>query len=236
MRSIQKHPTITRNYLALMQEVHELAALAERNVDCITLVAVTKTRTAEEIRAAYSAGVRHVGENYLQEALPKREALDDLQDLTWHFIGGIQSNKTTAIAEHFDWVHTLDREKIAQRLDRARPPELGPLNVCINVNLHNEANKSGAAPGDISTLAASIQDCPRLRLRGLMAIPDASVAPADAFQALAQLYDQLPHPPSSWDSLSMGMSGDYAPAIAAGSTIVRIGTALFGPRPPQAMR
>jgi len=233
MRSIQKHPTITSNYLALMDELGELTTRAKRHATSVTLLAVTKTRTAEEIRAAYGAGVRDVGENYLQEALPKRDALNDLQDLTWHFIGGIQSNKTTAIAQHFDWVHTVDRQKIAQRLDRARPPELGPLNVCISVNLHNETGKFGAAPSELSILAASIQDCPRLRLRGLMAIPDADVPPTTSFEMLAQLYHQLPDPPISWDSLSMGMSGDYAAAIAAGSTMVRIGTALFGPRPPK---
>ena len=231
MRSTQKQPTITSNYLALVDEINDRVALSGRPANSVTLLAVTKTRTTEEIRAAYQAGVRHVGENYLQEALPKQRALADCADLHWHFIGAIQSNKTALIAEHFDWVHTVDRDKIAQRLNRQRPAERGPLNVCININLHNEPSKAGTTPAELPALAATIGECHNLRLRGLMAIPASDVDPADAFGELAELHRALTLAPDDWDSLSMGMSADYAHAIAAGSTMIRIGTALFGPRP-----
>lgn len=231
MRSIQKHPTISDNYLALVRDINERVTHAQRPPHCVRLLAVTKTRSSEEIRAAYEAGVRHVGENYLQEALPKLEALSDLNDLTWHFIGAIQSNKTALIAEHFDWVHTIDRNKIAQRLNRQRPAGRTPLNICINVNLHHEASKAGADPTALPELIGVVRQCSQLRARGLMAIPAINVPPAESFNALSQLHRNLAQPPDCWDTLSMGMSGDYAEAITAGSTMIRIGTALFGPRP-----
>ena len=231
MRSTQKQPTITSNYLALVEEINNRVALSGRPANSVTLLAVTKTRTTEEIRAAYQAGVRHVGENYLQEALPKQEALAGCGDLHWHFIGAIQSNKTALIAEHFDWVHTIDRDKIARRLNRQRPAERGPLNVCININLHDEPSKAGTTPAELPALAATIGECHNLRLRGLMAIPASDADPADAFGELAELHRTLTPAPDDWDSLWMGMSADYAHAIAAGSTMIRIGTALFGPRP-----
>ena len=238
MRSIPNQATITRNYLALADQLNELAAQSQRPANSVRLLAVSKTRSIDEIRVAFAAGARDVGENYLQEALPKREALGDLKGLRWHFIGAIQSNKTAAIAQAFDWVHTLDRTKIAQRLNRQRPAELAPLNVCININLHDEPSKAGIAPTELPDLIASVQDCERLRLRGLMAIPAPSVPPRESFETLAQLFHNVAPTASEgqvdraadWDSLSMGMSGDYAAAIAAGSTMVRIGTALFGPR------
>ena len=238
MRSIPNQEAITRNYLALVERLDELTAQHQRLPSSVRLLAVSKTRSVAEIRAAYAAGARDVGENYLQEALPKRDALNDLEDLSWHFIGAIQSNKTAAIAQQFDWVHTLDRTKIAQRLNRQRPAELAPLNVCININLHDEPSKAGIAPAAMPELIASVQDCERLRLRGLMAIPAVDVPPQESFEALAALFqsaapastDAPADAPNDWDSLSMGMSGDYAAAIAAGSTMVRIGTALFGPR------
>lgn len=197
------------------------------------LLAVSKTKPAAALREAYAAGLRDFGENYLQEALGKQQELADLP-LSWHFIGPIQSNKTRAIAEHFAWVHSVDRLKIAQRLSEQRPAELPPLNICIQVNVSGEASKSGCTPADLPDLARAISALPRLQLRGLMAIPEptedraAQEAAFAAVQALNnQLRDNLNLP---LDTLSMGMSHDLEAAIAQGATWVRIGTALFGAR------
>jgi len=178
-------------------------------------------------------GVRRFGENYLQEALQKIEALADL-DLEWHFIGPIQSNKTRAIAEHFDWVHSVDRLKIARRLNEQRPAALAPLNVCLQLNVSAEQSKSGAEPAQLAALAAEVAALPRLRLRGLMAIPAATEDVARqraAFRCMGEAQAQLQAAGLELDTLSMGMSGDLEAAIAEGATLVRIGTALFGPRP-----
>jgi len=196
------------------------------------VLAVSKTRPEADIRAAFGAGLTHFGENYLQEALPKMEALADLP-LQWHFIGPIQSNKTRSIASHFDWVHSIDREKIARRLSEQRPAHLPPLQVCLQVNVSGEATKAGADPAEIPELARALAALPRLRLRGLMAIPapteDAGEQRA-AFRALRELFEALPPADPPADTLSMGMSADLEAAIAEGATLVRVGTAIFGPR------
>jgi pyridoxal phosphate enzyme (YggS family) len=190
----------------------------------VTLLAVSKGHGAERIREAASAGQKSFGENYVQDALPKIEALPGLE---WHLIGPLQSNKTRAAAEHFDWVQTLDRERIARRLSDQRPAHRPALNVLIQVNVSGEASKSGVLPEQAEALAAAVAAMPRLRLRGLMAIP----APGDAsgFLRMKALFDRL-GPRFGFDTLSMGMSGDLEAAIAAGSTMVRVGTAIFGER------
>ncbi|KAF0808355.1 hypothetical protein A6D6_00064 [Alcanivorax xiamenensis] len=201
----------------------------------MTLLAVSKTRSAGDVAALADQGQRDFGENYLREALDKIRALADRR-LTWHFIGPIQSNKTRDIAAHFQWVHSVDRARIAERLNAQRPEGLAPLNVCIQVNVDEEDSKSGVALVDVPALAARFQQWPRLRLRGLMAIPQADAADGgrDAFRRLAMTLSQLRNTMPALDTLSMGMSADYPVAIDEGATIVRLGTALFGPRPPKA--
>ncbi len=197
--------------------------------DEVTLVAVGKTQPPERLLTAYRLGVRHFGENYLQEALEKQEALGHC-DITWHFIGPIQSNKTRPIARRFHWVHSVDRLKIARRLSAQRPDWLPPLNVCLQVNVSGEASKAGVAPDEVAELARAVRQLPRLRLRGLMTLPAPSVgmeAQRRPFRLLRQLRDSLS---LDLDTLSMGMSGDLEAAILEGATLVRIGTALFGPR------
>jgi pyridoxal phosphate enzyme (YggS family) len=198
----------------------------------ILVLAVSKTRSSEDIRAAHACGLTQFGENYLQEALEKIRALQDLP-LAWHFIGPIQSNKTRPIAEHFDWVHSVCREKIARRLSEQRPAGLPPLQVCLQVNVSGEQSKSGAAPEELPELARAAASLPRLRLRGLMAVPAATTDEAKqraAFRRLRELKDSLAGVAPGMDTLSMGMSGDLEAAVAEGATIVRIGTAIFGPR------
>jgi hypothetical protein len=201
----------------------------------VKLVAVSKAQPASAIREAYQAGQSIFGENYLQEALDKQAQLKDL-DIEWHFIGPIQSNKTQAISQHFTWVHSVDRLKIAQRLNEARPADLPPLQVCIQVNVSNEDTKSGVLPEDLAGLAAEIQKLPKLKLRGLMAIPaptqDTNEQIAQ-FKRVRQCYDSLLEKGVALDTLSIGMSDDYVVAIAQGATFVRIGSALFGARPRQ---
>lgn len=202
------------------------------------LLAVSKTKPASDLREAANAGQLAFGENYLQEALEKIEALSDIPDIEWHFIGPIQSNKTRSIAEHFHWTHSVDRLKIAQRLNDQRPNNLPPLNICLQVNVDNEESKSGCRLDELPELAAAIHQLPRLKLRGLMAIPDPGQPEEDlraSFQALANALDKLKQQNDlpdtlSLDTLSMGMSGDLELAIAEGATMVRIGTALFGVR------
>ena len=221
--------TIAANISTLESRIRTAALAAQRAPDSVGLLAVSKTKPADAVREAYAAGLRDFGENYLQEALGKQAQLSDLP-LCWHFIGPIQSNKTRAIAENFAWVHSVDRLKIAQRLSEQRPESLEPLNICIQVNVSGEASKSGCTPDDLPTLAAAISELPRLKLRGLMAIPeptddrDAQIA---AFAAVRTLQETLNLP---LDTLSMGMSHDLEAAIAQGATWVRIGTALFGAR------
>lgn len=199
----------------------------------VQLVAVSKAQPADAIRAAYAAGQKIFGENYLQEALDKQAQLTDL-DIEWHFIGPIQSNKTQPISQHFSWVHSVDRLKIAQRLNDARPDNLPPLQICLQLNVSNEASKSGVAPDDVMALASQIQQLPKLKLRGLMAIPAPSQNEAQQtsqFKQVRQCYDALVAEGFQLDTLSIGMSDDFQAAIAQGATFVRIGSALFGARP-----
>ncbi len=221
--------TLADNLFAISARIASAAQAAGRDPASVQLLAVSKTKPASAIREIHAAGVRDVGENYLQEALNKQQALSDLP-LIWHFIGPIQSNKTKAIAEHFDWVHSVDRLKIAQRLSEQRPAGLAPLNICLQVNVSGEDSKSGCAAADLPALAKAVAALPNLRLRGLMAIPeptDDRAAQEAAFATLRKLQEDLG---LGLDTLSMGMSHDLEAAIAQGATWVRIGTALFGAR------
>ncbi|MGE8467633.1 MAG: YggS family pyridoxal phosphate-dependent enzyme [Pseudomonas putida] len=221
--------TIADNLSALAARIASAAQAAGRDPASIQLLAVSKTKPASAIREIHAAGVRDVGENYLQEALTKQDALRDLP-LIWHFIGPIQSNKTKAIAEHFDWVHSVDRLKIAQRLSEQRPASLAPLNICLQVNVSGEDSKSGCAPADLPALAKAVASLPNLRLRGLMTIPEPTDDRAAQEAAFASLRDLQQGLGLGLDTLSMGMSHDLEAAIAQGATWVRIGTALFGAR------
>lgn len=213
----------------LDQRIAAAARAAGRDPASIRLLGVSKTKPANALREAHAAGLHDFGENYLQEALGKQEELRDLP-LIWHFIGPIQSNKTKPIAEHFDWVHSVDRLKIAQRLSEQRPAHLAPLNVCLQVNISDENSKSGCSASELPALAEAVNALPNLRLRGLMAIPEPTEDTAEqnaAFAAVRDLQQRLNLP---LDTLSMGMSHDLEAAIAQGATWVRIGTALFGAR------
>jgi len=224
--------TIADNILQVSSRIQAAAKAAHRDENSIHLLAVSKTKPAQALHEAYAAGLRDFGENYLQEALGKQLELADLP-LIWHFIGPIQSNKTRAIAEHFDWVHTVEREKIAQRLSEQRPAELAPLQICLQVNISGEASKSGVTPQELSALAHKVAALPNLTLRGLMAIPEPVEDYAQqraAFAALRALYDQLRAEGLALDTLSMGMSADLRAAIVEGATIVRVGSAIFGAR------
>ncbi len=221
--------TIAENIAKVGERIRAAAQASGRDLDSVGLLAVSKTKPAAAVREAYAAGLRDFGENYLQEALEKQAELSELA-LIWHFIGPIQSNKTKPIAEHFAWVHSVDRLKIAQRLAEQRPSHLPPLNICLQVNVSAEDSKSGCAPAELAALALAVSQLPNLRLRGLMAIPEPTddvAAQRAAFARLRELRDGLPLP---LDTLSMGMSHDLDAAIAEGATWVRIGTALFGAR------
>jgi pyridoxal phosphate enzyme (YggS family) len=224
---------IERNIQALRAEITGAAAAAHRSDDCITVVAVSKGHAAERLRAAAAVGVRNFGESYLQEALPKIDALRDL-GLTWHFIGRIQSNKSAAIAGGFDWVHGIDRLRIAERLSAQRPHYAAPLQVCIQVRLPGDDAKAGVEPEAAMQLVQSVRQLPRLTLRGLMCILPAGLGVAGnqhAFQAVAQLRERINRAGgTALDTLSMGMSSDYREAIQQGATLLRIGSAIFGPR------
>ena len=213
-------------------------AAAGRPVQAVTLLAVSKTFGADAVREAVAAGQSAFGENYVQEALAKIAALADLRSgLQWHLIGPIQSNKTRAVAEAFDWVHSLDRLKTAQRLSEQRPPGLPPLQVCLQVNISAESSKSGLAPGEVLPLAQAVAALPGLRLRGLMAVPEPAADPAAQrapHRALHALLATLNASGLVLDTLSMGMSADLEAAITEGATLVRIGTAIFGGRTAQA--
>ena len=218
-----------------IEEVRSRIAVAENQAGrfpgSVALIAVSKTQPADAIVEAMATGQRHFGENYLQEALAKQSELAHLPDLIWHFIGPIQSNKTALIAEHFDWVHSIDRLKIAQRLSDQRPSDLPPLNICLQVNVSEEASKSGISLAELPGLAEAVADLPRLQLRGLMAIPAPThdtLAQRMPFRMLRQALESLDLP--GLDTLSMGMSDDLDAAIEEGATFVRIGTAIFGPR------
>jgi hypothetical protein len=233
-------PVIMNAILSNLQAVHaaiaETALQAHRNAAEITLLAVSKTISADVVREAYKLGQHEFGENYVQEALDKMRELHDLP-IIWHFIGPIQSNKTRAIAENFSWVHSVDRLSIAQRLSAQRPAEMPPLKICLQVNLSEESTKSGVALAEAESLAQAVSLLPRLQLRGLMAIP----APVEglaiqraAFAKLRELMSTLNVAGLRLDTLSMGMTQDLAAAILEGATIVRVGTAIFGRRVTQA--
>jgi pyridoxal phosphate enzyme (YggS family) len=219
---------------AVRARVAEAESRAGRTHGSVTLLAVSKTFSAADIRAAYAAGQQDFGESYLQEAIAKMAALGDCA-IRWHFIGPIQSNKTRAIAERFDWVHSVDRERIARRLAAQRPVELAPLDVCLQVRIGEENTKSGVDPRDVAPLARAVAELPRLRLRGLMTIPPPNPDETQrrvAFRQLAQLRSELVSAGLSLDTLSMGMTEDMAEAIAEGATLVRVGGGIFGSRPP----
>jgi pyridoxal phosphate enzyme (YggS family) len=224
--------SITANLQAVRQRIAAAAHAAGRPAESVRLVAVSKTFASEAVRQAAHAGQRDFGENYVTEGVEKIQELRAL-GLNWHYIGPIQSNKTRLIAEHFDWVHSIDREKIAARLSQARGPEQTELQVCIQVNVSDEVSKSGVSPRDVRTLAEQVSRLPRLKLRGLMAIPeptsDESLQRA-RFAQLRELRDELNRAGLALDTLSMGMSADMSAAIAEGATMVRVGTAIFGER------
>lgn len=220
---------ITDHLAQIVERVARAAEHTGRSARSVTIVAITKQQTAAAIITAHRAGLTHFGESYVQEALPKMDALASLP-LTWHFVGKLQTNKTRQVAERFDWVHTVDRLRIAERLSEQRPAFAAPLNVLIQVNQGGEAQRSGAAPADVAELARAIRRLPRLVLRGLMTLPPQRGAPAHWFKELATLRAALAAEEIPLDTLSMGMSADFAEAIAAGATLVRIGTAIFGSR------
>jgi pyridoxal phosphate enzyme (YggS family) len=204
---------------------------AGRAPDSVRLLVVSKTFAADAVREAFDAGARAFGENYVQEGLAKIEALADRRsDLEWHLIGPLQSNKTRPVAEQFDWVQSVDRLKIAERLSEQRPSALAPLNLCLQVNISGEASKSGLLPDDVLPLARRVAALPRLSLRGLMAIPEPGPDAAGQHRAMAELFAALQADGLAVDTLSLGMSADLEDAIAAGSTMVRVGTAVFGQR------
>jgi pyridoxal phosphate enzyme (YggS family) len=219
--------SIAENLQAVKSRIAVAERAAGRAPGTVALLAVSKTHALALIRQAHAAGQRAFGENYVQEALDKMAQLTDLP-LEWHLVGPLQSNKTRAVAERFDWVHTVDREKVARRLAEQRPAGMAPLNVLMQVNASGEASKSGVAPADVTALAAAVAAMKNLRLRGLMAIPEPG-APPSRFREIGDLFRGL-RGEFGLDTLSLGMSDDLEAAIAAGSTLVRIGTAIFGER------
>ena len=226
--------TIAANIERQHARITAACTAAQRPVQSVTLLVVSKTFPAEAVRQAFAAGERRFGENYVQEGLDKIAALADLRSaIEWHLIGPLQSNKTRAVAEQFDWVHSVDRLKIAQRLSEQRPAELPPLNICLQVNISGEASKSGLLPADVAALAHAVASLPRLRLRGLMAVPEPAADVAAQrlpHRALALLQQDLIAQGLVLDTLSIGMSADLEAAIAEGATLVRVGSAIFGAR------
>ncbi len=224
--------SIASNYETVRGKISIFEQRYARQVNDVCLIAVSKTRSVEEIRSLAALGQRHFGENYVQEAIDKIADITDIP-LIWHFIGPIQKNKTKLIAQHFVWVHSVEREVIATRLNDQRPASLPKLNVCLQINIDNEASKSGITAQQAPALAAKVSAMPNLILRGLMAIP---VATDDinqqlySFKKMSALFSELQQQHEYMDTLSMGMSNDYEAAIANGATMIRIGTALFGPR------
>jgi pyridoxal phosphate enzyme (YggS family) len=222
--------TIPQRLKYLLAQIREAELAGNRQPGSVLLLAVSKTKPAEDIAAAYQAGQRHFGENYLQEALKKQQELA-AYEITWHFIGPIQSNKTKALATHFDWVHSVGSLKIAQRLSEQRPPHWPPLNICLQVNISDETSKSGIVLAELPLLCEQVAKLPNLKLRGVMAIP----SPQQDFEQQCLPYKTLYQAAAKvkqpeLDTFSFGMTGDLNAAIAEGSTIVRIGTALFGAR------
>jgi len=225
--------TIAEALAKVTARIHQAAHAAGRGDQSVRLIAVSKTQPASVIAQAYACGQRDFGENYLQEALAKQSGLAALIDIQWHFIGPIQSNKTRPIAENFAWIHSIDREKVAQRLNDQRPADLPPAQICLQVNIDDESTKAGVSLAELPALAQAVRQMPRLQLRGLMAIPAASNTPAQQHLAYARLKAalcDLNRQGYALDTLSMGMSGDLEAAIAEGSTMVRVGTDIFGAR------
>lgn len=223
---------IKGNIAELLARIRTCAQESGRSPQSVKLLAVSKTQPASAIRAALAAGLTDIGENYIQEARAKQDELTD-ETICWHCIGPIQSNKSRTVAEHFDWVHTVDRLKLAKRLSQQRPPELPPLNICLQVNIDREPQKAGVAPEDLAALAAAIADLPNLRLRGVMAIPAARSdhdQQRAVFAEVRRCFEELAAQYPTMDTLSMGMSRDFPAAIAEGATLVRIGTDIFGAR------
>ena len=223
---------LSDNITKLLERVRSSSQKSQIGNNDILILAVSKTRSASEIREAHACGLAHFGENYLQEALEKIESLPDL-DITWHFIGPLQSNKTRPVAEHFHWVHSVDREKIARRLNEQRPQHLPPLQICLQVNVSGQSSKSGVSLDELPALADAVAGMPKLTLRGLMAIPaptEDEQEQHEAFRTMRHALQSLQVKHPHIDTLSMGMSADMEAAIAEGATIVRIGTAIFGPR------
>ncbi len=235
MTDIALNESLGSSYDQARERLRSALEAAGRAQDAAKLLAVSKTKPAAMIRQVWQLGQREFGENYLQEALEKQTELADLDDIVWHFIGPLQSNKTRAVAEHFDWVHSVDRLKIAKRLSEQRPTHLAPLNICLQVNISREESKAGVRPEELEELAKEVSTLPNLHLRGLMAIPapaegvDAQRQPLAALrEALTSLQSSLPNAPL--DTLSMGMSDDLEAAVLEGATLVRLGTAIFGAR------
>ena len=220
---------------ATQNRIAQACRAASRSVDSVTLLAVSKGQSSAAIDSAARAGIENFGENFLQESLPKLEALRG-RELTWHFIGRLQANKTRAVAENFAWVHTVDRIKIAERLSAQRPFHASPLNVCLQLHVGGEASKGGIEAAEIAPLAIAIRDLPGIKLRGLMCMPPAETdiqRQRKWFRETRQVFDYLNERGLNLDTLSMGTSADFEAAIAEGATIVRVGTAIFGPRAPQ---
>ncbi len=225
-------PKIHDHLIQVQKRLADASRQSRRAPDSTQLLAVSKTKPAADVREAYLAGQRRFGENYLQEALEKQQQLADL-DIEWHFIGPIQSNKTRLIAENFDWVHSVDRLKIARRLNDQRPSGMAPINICLQVNVDREASKAGVSLDEVPALVESVSGLPHICVRGLMAIPaprDKLAEQQQALQPLADVLSQLQPQYPQLDTLSMGMSKDLEAAIAAGSTMVRVGTDIFGAR------
>ena len=226
--------SVIGNLARVQRRIAAACAAASRPVQAVTLLAVSKTVDADRLRQAAAAGQTAFGENYVQEALDKIAALADLRSqLQWHLIGPLQSNKTRAVAETFDWVHSVDRLKVAQRLSEQRPSDLSPLQLCLQVNISGQASKSGVAPEEVLALARAVAALPRVRLRGLMSIPEPVPEPEAQrlpHRALHALLAQLNAQGLAMDTLSMGMSADLEAAVLEGATLVRIGTAVFGGR------
>lgn len=230
--------TIARKLHEVSGRIAQVCAVAGRPVSSVTLLAVSKTFSADAVREALAAGQMRFGENYVQEALEKMTALADVREqVEWHLIGPLQSNKTRVVAENFDWVHSVDRLKIAQRLSEQRPAQLPPLQICLQVNISGETSKSGLAPGEVESVARAVAALPRLALRGLMAIPEGGGdlgAQRRPHRALRELLGSLSAAGLALDTLSMGMTADLEAAVLEGATIVRVGTAIFGGRPTAA--
>lgn len=231
--STQNTNKIAANIALINSQIEQAAHAYKRDSNLIQLLAVSKTKPVSDIISAYECGQRHFGENYVQEAVEKIQVMADYSDISWHFIGPLQSNKSKFIAEYFDWMHSLERIKIAKRLNEQRSVHQKPLNVCVQVNIDNEENKAGIAQGDVLNFIEQLQSLDRIRCRGLMTIPKAGVSDTErrnSFAKMQALFAQCAQNFDNIDTLSMGMSDDLNIAVECGSTMVRVGTAIFGKR------